>query len=245
MIYINSSSFIDIYYDSNIYYLTKIHKSGVTINILLYSVSAKHLKVHVTDLAIPTEANKLRDLTVDHIEQLKKSLLDRPEADFTTLIVNIPDILPDAVDLQKTKEGDSYKMEVIGGLHTYHALLEILKIENYEDDNRFLFRNVRLYAGLNDVQCLKIGHDHNLIPQLHQGTSFEEYTLLFRKELLVSLGQPPDHQGSIPTMTSQLHKVWKDRLSAILNLKVQTKFRIFLYNCLMHGFDGLVDEFLK
>ena len=79
-------------------------------------------------------------------------------------------------------------MEVIGGLHTNRAIKSLIENEeDYEDNEELTTRTVRLYAGLNSFQCMKIGYDHNVASQTHRATTFEEYCKMFRKELRASI----------------------------------------------------------
>ena len=81
-------------------------------------------------------------------------------------------------------------------------------MEDYADDVNFKVRSVCLYAGLTDLQCLKVGYDHNVTMQLHHSTTFEELVLLFRKELIRCQDQ---RDGNIPPLNHLIHKKWCDR----------------------------------
>ena len=155
-----------------------------------------------------------------HINELQNAIKHRPNADFTVLLVNIQGVQPENVDLKKIKTGGQFKMEVIGGLHTYRAIKSLIENEEeYEDDEEFTTRTVRLYAGLNSIQCMKIGYDHNVASQTHRATTFEEYCKMFRKELRASLMVSPSTDVPEKLNASQ-QKAWRDRLCTILSIKV-------------------------
>ena len=58
------------------------------------------------------------------------------------MLANIRDVEPQNVDHNKLKAGDHYKLEVIGGLHTYQAVKKIFQMEDYADDVNFKVRSV-------------------------------------------------------------------------------------------------------
>ena len=82
----------------------------------------------------PGAACRLRESNTHNIDDIRKSILERPDAGFNVMLANIRDVEPQNVDLNKLKAGGHYKLEVIGGLHTYQAVKKILQMEDYADD---------------------------------------------------------------------------------------------------------------
>ena len=92
----------------------------------------------------------------DHIDVLVRDLKARPASNFIVMVVNIPHFQPKDICTEDVTSG-VYKLEVLGGNHTRLAL------QSLEEDHASLYTSwpVRLYAGLNSQQALKVGYDHN------------------------------------------------------------------------------------
>ena len=126
--------------------------------LILLLFSADHIEVHVENLVEPCDTNLFRNPDVEHVKQLKKEMLERPNALFTLMACNIRQ-KPAKKDLSLLKLPGKARIEVIGGNHTRLAIQEL----NDDPDNDFK-RNqcvVRLYFNLSQDMALHVAYNHN------------------------------------------------------------------------------------
>lgn len=106
----------------------------------------------------PKESRLLREADPLFVRELKDNMLKDPTAPGSTPFAvlckdkqNIADFNP--------KYASVYKYEVLGGLHSFLAKVQLQ--QEYPDNPHFRKVLADVYVGLNDEECLRLAQRHN------------------------------------------------------------------------------------
>ncbi len=104
----------------------------------------------------PKESRLIREPDPTFVKKLKQKMLGDPAAPGATPIV----VLCKGVDDFNPRHKDVYKYEVLGGLHTMLAKIQLA--EEYPDNPYFTVAMAEVYLGLSDEEALRLAQRHNL-----------------------------------------------------------------------------------
>ena len=104
----------------------------------------------------PKESRLIRDPDPMFVKNLKQKMLNDPAAPGATPMA----VLCKGVDDFNPRYKDVYKYEVLGGLHTMLAKIQ-LTVE-YPNNPYFTVATAEVYLGLSDEEALRLAQRHNL-----------------------------------------------------------------------------------
>ena len=106
----------------------------------------------------PRESRLLRDADPTFVKHLKDKMLQDPSAPGSTpMAVLCKD--KDSVQEFSSRHKNVYKYEVLGGLHTYIAKMELAAA--HPDNPFFKCVVAEVYIGLSDEEALRLAQRHN------------------------------------------------------------------------------------
>ncbi len=177
----------------------------------------------------------LRETTQEKVDMLAQEIKRNPLGDYTELVCNIPDVQKNEIDKAKFSKGE-YPIITLGGNAVLKAKLKLLKDEVNRKDPilQCLFKcTVKLYAGLEPIEAMKVALGHNRIHEFVEKISFMQMAKFIRRRKYLSFGTPEDQetpQDQEPDSGKQNYKPqWKVDLSSMLGLpNVSTYYKILI-----------------
>ena len=104
----------------------------------------------------PKESRLIRDPDPMFVRNLKQKMLSDPAAPGATPMA----VLCKGVDDFNPRYKDVYKYEVLGGLHTMLAKIQLT--EEHPNNPYFTVAMAEVYLGLSDEEALRLAQRHNL-----------------------------------------------------------------------------------
>ena len=121
------------------------------------------------NLQKPPKSRLLRDLDDAFLQNLTREMEKVPEGNYGIIYVCAIDCTKETFDSSKVHQ---YQYEILGGLHNTMAAKNLLA--KFPNNEHFLKRHARVYAGLGNEEAVWLSTRHNLAASFRHEIKFKE-----------------------------------------------------------------------
>ena len=175
--------------------------------------------MHIDNLVEPSFERKFRSLDFGHVKEIKENIIQRPECKNNIMLGNVDSTSHvNVTELMLRTSGEAI-VEVIGGNHTRMAIVQIRKLQQHKHNPCFSLWPVKIYSSLNQLECQKLGFEHNLDNECVKPNTSIDILHFFRKELLTICKNENDQRIK---STGKESKLWKANITHVLQIPIES-----------------------